>query len=316
MNKCKLLSIVIPAFNESENLLSVIELVKKSCSNSQCIEDFEIIIVDDHSSDNSFHTISSLKIEKVKIIRLSRNSGSHTAIRAGISCARGDAFVFLSADGQDDPSVIPDLINKWQKGVKTVWAVRESREKESLRVRIPAAIFYFFMKALIRNNIQMSKMKNADFCLVDKIVYSNLKNIKERNINLFYLICWMGFREESVVYKRKNRQEGESKWTLFKKIELALNSIFASSVLPIKLLTIFGFVMVSISFVVSLVLTIFMLNGKLIVVHFIYLIVLSFMFGLQMMALGILGEYLWRNFDVSRNHPLFIVEDSNFQIDY
>lgn len=139
--------------------------------------------------------------------------------------AKGDAVTFLAADGQDDPNIIPKLVNKWKNGFKVVWALRESRANEKLHILIPAKLFYLLMRLIIRNRFDSKLLDRADFFLVDKKVCEELNKYKDPNIHLFYLIAWLGFSYEKVLYKRFNRTEGKSKWTFFKRLKLANNAV-------------------------------------------------------------------------------------------
>lgn len=221
---CNLLSIIIPAFNESENIINIIDKVSKVCDDTKNLHEYEIIIIDDFSSDDTYQKVEQLNKENIKVIRLNKNHGSYNALRVGIYYAKGEAVTFIAADGQDDPNMIPILIDKLNEKYKVIWAIRNSRKNEKLAIKIPAKIFYFFINFFVQKNIDVSHLNNADFCLIDKDVCKKINNFNNKNLHLFYLIAWLNFPNYKVYYERVDRSIGKSKWTFSKKVNLALNT--------------------------------------------------------------------------------------------
>lgn len=302
------LSIVIPAYNESqniENILSQLQLSLASLSN--IINDYEVIFCDDHSSDNSIEKIKLLGNPKIKCIRLSRRSGSHSAIRAGLSVAKGDIVLCISADGQDDPDALPQMVQKIKEGKQIVWGVRSSRN-ESFFNKLFAIWFYKLLRLFVanENNIDLA---NADFYLLERKVVNAINACPERNTSLFGLIAWIGFKQDEVKYERKERKIGKSKWTFSSKMKLALDWIMAFSGLPLKFITFLGFIISVLGFLYAVFILGFALLGNSIPGWASTTTIILFLGGVQLLMIGILGEYLWRTLDESRNRPIFFIEE-------
>lgn len=302
-----LLSIVTPAFNEAENLPKLYERTCQLDWKALDLE-FELLIVDDHSTDGTKSVIDGLiaRDPRVKTLRFSRNFGSHAALTAGLEYATGVAAVVLAADLQDPPETIPALVAEWRKGAATVWAVRGQREGESLSNRATARIFY----ALIERMTRMKMPPNGvDFFLVDRAVIEALRVAPERNTSLVAQIQWLGFEQSSLEYTKMARASGRSKWTLSKRIKLSLDWVVGFSYYPIRAMSVVGMVFACLGFLYAL---------FLIVRRFVFVVpvegwtslisVVLITSGVQLVMLGVLGEYLWRSFDASRQRPRFVIE--------
>jgi glycosyltransferase involved in cell wall biosynthesis len=302
-----LLSVITPAFNEADNLVRLHERI--AAVDWRALDlDFELLIVDDHSTDATPAVIDALIVRdpRVKTIRFSRNFGSHAALTAGLEHATGAAAVVLAADLQDPPETIPALVAEWKKGAATVWAVRGERVGESLQTRLSARIFYSLIG-------RMTKMKmppqGVDFFLLDRTVIEALKLAPERNTSLIAQIQWLGFNQASLSYTKQARAAGRSKWTLAKRIKLSLDWVVGFSYFPIRFMSAVGMLFAFLGFLYALLL---------IVRRFIFIIpvegwtslisVVLITSGVQLMMLGVLGEYLWRSFDASRQRPRYIIE--------
>ena len=196
------LSVLIPAYNEEKNLPFVIDELLKNLNKIDRINDFEIIIIDDYSSDSTFKTIKDYNNKKINCIRLSKRSGSHKAIRVGLLYCTGNIALIISADGQDDTSVLPEMIKKNDGGAKVVWALREARE-ESLFNKLFAYIFYKLLKQFIYNDIKVD-LNRADFVLLNRKVIDAINACKERDTSFFGLVLWIGFKHDYIIYKRNN----------------------------------------------------------------------------------------------------------------
>ncbi|MBF0542600.1 MAG: glycosyltransferase family 2 protein [Nitrospirae bacterium] len=309
------LSIIIPAYNESKNILDTIIEIKSILETIPEITLTEIIVVDDHSSDNTFDIVVQLADEQIKCFRLSKRSGSHTAVRAGLTIVSGDAVIALSADGQDDPNSFREMVNKNINGAKVVWALRKNRDNEPWYIKIPALLFYkvFFSIGNIENNgIDLSR---ADFFLLDRVVINALNQTPERNTSLSGLIAWLGFKQDFVEYDRRDRKSGRSKWSFRSRMRLAKDWIIAFSGLPLKMMPVLGILIASLGFLYAVVVILNALIGNPTGGWSSLMVVALILGGTQIIMLGIIGEYLWRNLDESRRRPLFFIEKSSYMKD-
>ena len=303
------LSIVIPVYYNEDNLKPLYEDIREKII--EVIQyDYEIILVNDGSKDRSYDIMKELaqKDRHIKIINLSRNFGSHAAILCGLEKCTGDCAVIKAADLQEPTEMILEMVERWKYGFNVVLAVREGRE-EGKTQRLFANLYY----TLVRKTALPSMPKGGfDVYLLDKKVIEVLMRLDERNSALTGQILWSGFRTDKVYYTRRAREIGTSKWTLRKKIRLVTDTLFSFSTLPIKLVTLVGIF----SFVGALLWAIFefafKIAGLIEVSGWTTLFIFNlFSFGVIMLTLGILGEYLWRTFDASRNRPPYIIEDEN-----
>jgi len=297
-----LLSIVTPAFNEEANLDALYErLVKTMVAVGG---EWEWVIVDDHSRDNTFAVVQRLALADPRLrgIRLARNSGSHVAITCGLHHVRGDAAVMMASDLQDPPETLEALLQKWRAGAQVVWATRRERPGDPAHAGF-AAVYYWIM----RHVVGMTEIpeKGADFFLVDRIVIDAFRRCQERHVSVFALIAWLGFKQDYIEYDKQPRTVGRSGWTLARKIKLVVDSITAFSDAPIKACSVLG--------------TTLLVIGALLLVVGIFtegastLLLVAAMIGLagvQLLALGIVGEYVWRALDESRRRPPYLIEAS------
>lgn len=302
------ISLIIPIFNEEESIPYLYERVKAIRKNI-LPDELEILFIDDSSTDNSFNLLYDISRHdrQVKIIRFSKNFGSHIACLAGIVNSDGDACAFISADLQDPPELLPALISKWKGGDEIVFGVRDKEREDNIIIKLFSRIFFFLMKKFALKNMPERGM---DVFLIDKKIVDVIKGIKEKNPNIFGLILWTGFKYTEVAYKKEARQRGKSKWTFSKKIKILIDSFVAFSFFPIRLISSVGFLMAFLGFIYACVVVVNRLFfAKPIEGWASLMVVLLVVSGVQMVMLGILGEYLWRNFDESRNRPPFIVSE-------
>ena len=298
------LSIVIPVYCNEGNLIPLYEDLCKKVLNRTDLE-FEIVLVDDGSYDRSWKVIEELKKKDKRIVsmRLSRNFGSHAAILCGLEHCSGDCAVIKAADMQEPSELLLDMYEEWRNGYNVVLAVRETREDKSFF----SDLYYSLTRRFIFPNMPEH---GFDIFLVDRKVIEVLKNLDEKNSAITGQILWSGFRTKEVRYARKQREIGKSKWTLKKKIRLVTDTLFSFSVLPITFISFAGVLMTFISFLWALFIVIQRLQGKIYVEGYTTLMVFQlFSFGIIMLTLGVIGNYLWRSFDASRNRPVYIVED-------
>ncbi len=304
------LSVVIPAYNEAENVQLTIEEIKKKIEQEPAISNYEIIVIDDHSSDSTYDSVVKIGSSRVSCYRLSRRSGSHIALRAGLNFSVGDAVLCISADGQDTPDVIGNMAKKILDKKDTVWALRNHRE-ESILARIYTMIFYKLLTNLTDRSIQKIDLERADFFMLNRKVVDSINSCKETNSSLFGLIIWLGFKQDFVEYERRPRRKGGSKWNFKSKMKLAKDWIIAFSGVPLKLITYFGFIIALIGFLYAVVIIILALNGYIKPGWAETLIIVLIIGGIQMIMLGIVGEYIWRNMDEARKRPLYFIEEEN-----
>lgn len=300
-------SIVIPVYFNEDNLLPLYEDIKKKIID--VIDyDYELVMVNDGSRDNSYSVMKTLagQDSHIKIISLSKNFGSHAAILCGLSKCTGDCAVVKAADLQEPTELVLEMVEKWRQGANVVLAVREGRE-ESRQQTLFANLYYM----LVRKTALPTMPKNGfDVYLLDKKVIHVLMALDERNSALTGQILWSGFRTEKVYYTRLSREIGSSRWTLRKKIKLVFDTLFSFSTLPIKLVSMVGTLSFFGSLIWAVLVVIFKLAGMIEVTGWTTLFVFNlFSFGVMMLTMGILGEYLWRAFDASRNRPPYIIED-------
>lgn len=301
-----MLTVVTPAYCEAKSLPRLYERLRLALEG----EDWQWIVVDDHSQDDTFKTMRDLaaKDGRVRALRLSRNSGSHIALICGIQHAEGDCVVCLSADGQDPPELIPDMLARWRQGSQVVFAARAAREHDPVATRLTARLYY----AIMRRVIGMTEMpeRGFDFFLLDRAVVEALGRVRERNINLLAVITWMGFRTSVLEYDRQAREEGSSKWTLAKKLKLAIDSMVSFSYLPIRMMGLIGLVTAAAGLIYV---------GVIIANAFLsrpaegwseMMAAILVLGGLQMIMLSVLGEYLWRTLDEARGRPRFLIEEA------
>ncbi|EOS30673.1 dolichol-phosphate mannosyltransferase [Lachnospiraceae bacterium 28-4] len=303
------LSIVIPVYYNEDNLIPLYEDIKKKII--EVIDyDYEIVMVNDGSQDNSYQVMKQLaeKDENIKIVSLSRNFGSHAAILCGLSKCTGDCAVVKAADLQEPTELLLEMADSWKKGYNVVLAVRKGRE-ESKGQTLFANLYYWMVR---KTSLPSMPKSGFDAYLIDRKVIDVLMALDEKNSALTGQILWSGFKTSEVYYTRVAREIGTSKWTLKKKIRLVADTLFSFSTLPIKVVSSIG----ALSFVGALVWAVAVLaaklNGLIDVSGWTTLFIFNlFSFGIIMLTLGILGEYLWRIFDASRNRPPYIIEDEN-----
>jgi glycosyltransferase involved in cell wall biosynthesis len=299
-----LISVVIPIFDEEENLAILHSKLDEVASKSA--DEFEFIFIDDGSSDGSYSLLKELSVkdDRIKVLSFSRNFGSHAACLAGLMYSNGDACTFLSADLQDPPELIHRLINEWRSGHEVVIGVREA-EKDSGRY------FQKFYYKLVRKFALTNMPENGtDVFLVDRKVVDSVISMGEKNTSIFGLILWSGFGQAVVSYRKGARQRGISKWTLAKKIKLFIDTFVSFSYFPLRVMSFLGITIALIGFIYALiVITARLFYSKAIEGWSSLMVVLLLVSGVQMIMLGVLGEYLWRNFDESRKRPPFIVKN-------
>lgn len=302
----KKISIIVPVYYNQDNLLPLYADLKEKVLSKINIE-YELIFVDDGSKDKSYEVMKNLaKLdENIKTIRLSRNFGEHSALLAGLSQCTGDCAVRKAADLQEPSEVILDMMKKYEEGNKVVLAVRADRE-EPITQKAFSNLYAFLMRKLALHNMPKG---GFDTFLIDRQIIDLLVKMQEKNTSLMSQILWAGFETATVPYIRKKREIGKSRWTLSKKIKLVYDSLLSFSYFPIKMITSVGFL----SFFISLILLVVIIGKKFAgiidVEGYTSIIMIMLMgFGIIMLSIGVLGEYLWRTYDAARSRPPYIIE--------
>lgn len=300
-------SIIIPFFNEEEGIPFLIESLSKY---TNLPKDFavEVIFVNDGSTDSSLKVLKQASPYpfKSKIISLSKNYGSHAALRAGILHASGDYIVFMYADLQDPLELIDKLYLKCNEGCQIAWAVRKNTHNSAFE----QAFSMFYAGMMKKYAVPNYPKKGFDIVMFSKKIQDSLNANIEANSSIFLQILQLGFKQETIEYDKQARKKGKSKWTLKKKIKLFVDSFVAFSYTPIRLVTITGFLF----FIIGLCWTGYVIYRKLFVGDVAsgwpaLVSILFFGFGVTNISLGIIAEYLWRTLDASRKRPVFIVDE-------
>lgn len=301
-------SIIAPVFNEKDNLPALRERVSEVMN--QTGEPWELILVDDGSKDGSTDIIRQMskEDEHIRPVIFARNFGHQLAVTAGLDYSRGKAVVIIDADLQDPPEVILDLIAKWREGYEVVYAVRAEREGETWFKMFTASLFYRIIYRITDVDIPLD---TGDFRLLDRQVVNVMNSMRERHRFLRGMSAWVGFRQVGVTYKRRARMAGETKYPFKKMLRLALNAITGFSYFPLQVATYMGFFSAGISILAIPVVIIMRLMGdQAFLGQASTLISVLFLGGVQLISLGILGEYIGRIYDEVKGRPLYIVHDA------
>ena len=301
-----LLSVIVPVYNEENNIKPLFDrlfpIVKKYS--------YEIIFVDDGSTDKTVNTIKKIsgKNSQIKLISFYRNFSHQMALSAGYEAACGDAVITIDADLQDPPEIIDKMINKWQRGAKIVYAKRQERQGESFFKLRTASLFYKLINFLSDTPIPSEV---GDFRLLDKTVVSYLNSLKERPSFLRGLVAWPGFPTEYVYFKRDKRFSGETHYGFFKMLNFALDGIMSFSTKPLRLATYFGFMSASLGFlgIVYEVIKKILYPESFVTGWIGLFIAVLFIGGIQLMTIGIIGEYVGKIYKEIQNRPKYLIKE-------
>ncbi len=300
-------SIVIPVFNEVEVLDTLYS--RMTAMLEKLDEPWEIILIDDGSSDGSSEIMRSMseRDPRIRVIFFSRNFGHQIAVTAGMDHALGDAIVVIDADLQDPPEVIPQLIEKWQDGYEVVFAVRQEREGETWFKKTTASLFYRLIYRITDVKIPLD---TGDFRLYDRKVVDVMKKMREKHRFLRGMSSWVGYRQIGVPYNRARRFAGSTKYPFKKMIKLAWNAITGFSYVPLQLAMVLGFIVALLSIVmIPIVIIVRLSSGSELLGQATTLISTLFLGGVQLICLGILGEYVGRIYDEVKDRPLYVAAD-------
>jgi dolichol-phosphate mannosyltransferase len=298
----QLLSVVAPVYNEQD---TIAEFYGRVCSALDGLR-FELVLVDDGSTDASGEALEQLASSdpRVRVVYLSRNFGHQTALTAGLDHARGEAVVMLDADLQDPPELIPRMLDHWRAGCDVVYAVREQREGESRFKLSTARWFYKLFDALAQVELQPN---SGDFRLLDRRALDALLSMRERNRFLRGMTVWVGYTQAAVPYHRDPRYAGETKYTLAKMLRFSLDAISSFSHRPLQLATLLGFMISTLAFVAIPVVVALRILGSYLPGFGSITILILLLGGIELIAIGIIGEYVGRIYDEVKGRPLYLV---------
>ncbi len=311
MNNRKKLSVIVPMYYEEEVAYEFYNRLKNVVKKIDF--NYEIIFVNDGSKDNTLMILKGIANEdlNVRIIDFSRNFGHQVAVTAGILNCKGDLAVVIDADLQYPPELIIDMIKEWEKGFDVVYAKRKTRKGESKFKLVTAKYFYKILSNLADIDIPKD---TGDFRLIDKKVIESFKEMPERNRFIRGMISWVGFKQTFVEYNRDERFAGETKYPLKKMIKFATDGIISFSSKPLKVMSSLGILTLVVSFLILLYSIISKLYGNTSSGWTSIMCVLVFFSGVQLLSLGIIGEYIARIYDESKNRPLYLVNEKvNFK---
>jgi polyisoprenyl-phosphate glycosyltransferase len=301
-----MLSVVAPIYNEVD---SVAELHRRLTSVLEGLGEYEIVLVDDGSSDGSWQALIDLAAgdRHLRLVKLSRNFGHQAALSAGLDAARGDAVVLMDGDLQDPPEVIPELVAQWRDGSDVVYAVRSARQGDSRSKRVLASVFYRALRRMTSTDIPADA---GDFRLLSRRAADTVAALPERARYLRGLTSWIGFRQTSVAYVRQPRRDGESKYPVRRSLRLAVDAVTSFSTFPIKVMTMLGLLLVMFCLGV--------LGWTLYVKYSTHdatpgwtsvIAVVLLLGGVQLVSLGVLGQYIARIFEEAKQRPVYLVDE-------
>lgn len=304
----KTISILIPAYNEAPVLDQLMTRLGNLAQNVKDYE-FEFLFVNDGSKDETLQIIKGFaEIDpRVSYINLSRNFGKEISMIAGLDHVTGDATVVIDADLQDPPELIPEMIKLWEEGYDDVYAKRKSREGETALKKFTSRMYYKTLQSITRIPIQED---TGDFRLLDRRVVEALKEFRESQRNTKAMFSWVGFHKKEILYDRDPRAAGETKWNYMKLIELAIDGITSFTTAPLRIATYSGIIVSALAFIYLLILvirTIFF--GTDLAGYPSMMAVILFLGGVQLLSLGIIGEYVGRIFNETKQRPLYLIEE-------
>ena len=306
MSSPKKITIVVPFLNEKENLPVLLERVAGTFAART--EDWELLLVDDGSTDGSAEwAVDQAKNNRhVRVVRLSRNFGHQLAITAGLDRSDGDAVVVMDADLQDPPETIGPMVDKWREGFEVVYAVRRSRAGETWSKKFLAAGFYRVFRRLAKVNVPMDA---GDFRLVDRCVVDALREMRELHRFMRGLTCWVGFRQASVEYDRAARFAGETKYPVWKSARLAFDAITSFSASPLRWIAVLGVGICAVAalWVLYVMVQALVNPGSMQKGWASTIAVMVFLGGVQLVSIGLLGQYVSRIFEEGKRRPLYLV---------
>lgn len=302
------ISIVVPVYFNADTLMLLYEDMKEKILDK--LGDYELVFVDDGSGDNSWEIMNEIREKEpagvVQCVKLSRNFGEHAALLAGLSVCTGDCAVTKQADLQEDSEIILEMYESWKKGNKVVLAVRKERD-ENIVKKFFAHMYYVLIHKFVEKRMPVG---GCDCYLVDRQVIEVLERLDEKNSSLTLQVLWAGFKTDEIYFHRRDREIGKSRWTLGKKVKLVLDSMMSFSYFPIRFMSGVGvlFFIAAIIMMIEVIVEKFTVGTPILGWASLMCVVL-FSFGIMMLMMGILGEYVWRALDASRNRPPFLIDE-------
>ncbi|QJX47548.1 glycosyltransferase family 2 protein [Hymenobacter taeanensis] len=303
------LSVIIPCYYNEANIPTLeAELVADKSLLPQEVN-VEYIFVDDGSGDGTVATLHALRRRyprQVSVVELAGNVGAYNAVVAGIEYATGDCLAVLAADLQDPPALLADMYGYWKKGIRLVIGSRQDRPETGLP-RVLATTFHWLMRRFALRNVPAG---GFDFVLFDRQIATEVLRMRERNSNIFYLMLWLGYPYVNLPYVRRPRQLGQSRWTLAKRVKLFIDSFVSFSFLPIRLISVAGLLLGTLALLYgTYIIALRLLGSQEPAGWSSLMVVVLFVSAFQMLALGVIGEYVWRGLDAARNRPLYVVKE-------
>lgn len=306
----KKISLLIPAYNEDDTLPLLYNELNKVLEEILGFK-FEILFVNDGSTDNTLNILRNLQKEdpRINYISFSRNFGKETAMAAGFDYVKGDAVIVMDADLQDPPELIKEMINYWEEGYDDVYAKRRTREGETWFKKFTSHTFYRFLQKMTKIPIQKD---TGDFRLLDRRAVESLKKLREKQRYTKGMFSWIGFNKKEILFDRKPRAAGETKWNYLKLFNLALEGVTSFTTFPLRISTILGIIVSFFSIIYMFIILIKSIIWKDPVQGYPSMMVtILFLGGVQLISLGIIGEYVGRIFNETKYRPLYIVDEHN-----
>lgn len=306
----KKISIIIPAYNEEESLPLLYDRLNKVISNLENYE-FEMLFINDGSKDNTLKIIKELreKDARVSYVDFSRNFGKEVAMIAGLDYAKGDCVIFIDADLQDPPELIPELIKYWEEGYDDVYARRKSRKGETFLKKFTSKMYYKVLQSLTKVEIQKD---TGDFRLLDRRCVNALKQLRETQRCSKSMFSWIGYNKKEVLFDRDPRIAGTTKWNYKKLMDLAIDGITSFTTSPLRISTYLS-IPTFLALIVYFIYVIIKCITQSVAIQAFQAIILLVLFfaGIQIMLFGIMGEYLGRIFNETKNRPLYFIKEYN-----
>lgn len=309
-NEKKLITILVPAYNEQEVLHMLYERLKKIID-SNAKYDFEILLINDGSKDKTLSIMEDLrkKDNRICYLNLSRNFGKETAMIAGLDFSKGNAVIIIDADLQDPPELIPEMLKYWEQGYDDVYAKRKTRSGETWFKKFTSKMYYKTLQNVTKIEIQKD---TGDFRLLDRRCVDALKSIRESQRYTKGLFSWIGFNKKEILYDRDPRAAGSTKWNYKKLIDLSIDGITSFTTAPLRWSAILGLIISGIGFIYMIYIIIkTILLGVDVPGYASTMVVILFLGGIQLIVLGVIGEYLGRAFYETKGRPLYFVDKYN-----
>ena len=310
MENKKLITILVPAYNEQDVLSMLYERLSK-IMDSNTNYNFEILFVNDGSKDKTLDIIKNMRLHdnRVCYLNLSRNYGKETAMIAGLDYSKGDTVIIIDADLQDPPELIPEMIKYWEQGYDDVYAKRRSRKGETWLKKFTSKMYYKTLQSVTKIEIQKD---TGDFRLLDRRCVEALKQIRESQRYTKGLFSWIGYNKKEILYDRDPRAAGQTKWNYKKLIDLSIDGLTSFTTAPLRWSAIIGILISIIGFIYMLTIIIkTIISGVDVPGYASTMVVILFIGGIQLIFLGVIGEYLGRAFYETKNRPIYFVDRYN-----